>query len=154
MRKPFIAGNWKMYKTVHDTLAMIRELRARLRDASGVDVVVAPPFTALYAAADAARDSIVGISAQNLHWEREGAFTGEVSAAMIREAGALYVIVGALRAANAVRRDQPERQQEAGGGAWRAADADPVRRRNRWPNATATRRTPCSTNSCGPGWMA
>src|SRR5918997_6289368 len=59
-----------------------------------VDVVVAPPFTALYAACDAARDSEIAVGAQNVHWERDGAFTGEVSATMIREAGAEYVIVG------------------------------------------------------------
>src|SRR5687767_2553655 len=95
MRKPLIAGNWKMFKTVHDTVAHIRELRDALkRGVSSVDVVVAPPFTALHAACDAARGSEIAVSAQNLHWEREGAFTGEVSAAMIREAGAEYVIVG------------------------------------------------------------
>jgi len=94
MRRPLIAGNWKMFKTVHDTVAYIRELRDALKALPGVDVVVAPPFTALYAACDAARGTEIAISAQNLHWEREGAFTGEVSAAMIREAGAEYVIVG------------------------------------------------------------
>jgi triosephosphate isomerase len=94
MRRPLIAGNWKMFKTVHDTVAYIRELRDTLKSLPGVDVVVAPPFTALYAACDAARGTEIAVSAQNLHWEREGAFTGEVSAAMIREAGAEYVIVG------------------------------------------------------------
>jgi triosephosphate isomerase len=94
MRKPLIAGNWKMFKTVHETVAHITELRRTLKDVINADVVVAPPFTALAAAADRARDSRIAVSAQNLHWEREGAFTGEVSAAMIREAGAQYVIVG------------------------------------------------------------
>jgi triosephosphate isomerase len=94
MRKPLIAGNWKMFKTVHETVAHITELRRTLKDVINADVVVAPPFTALAAAADRARDSRIAVSAQNLHWERDGAFTGEVSAAMIREAGAQYVIVG------------------------------------------------------------
>ena len=94
MRKPLIAGNWKMFKTVHDAVAHITELRRTLRDVINVDVVVAPPFTALAAAADRARDSRIAVSAQNLHWERDGAFTGEVSAAMIHEAGAQYVIIG------------------------------------------------------------
>ena len=89
-----IAGNWKMFKTVHETIAHITELRRALRDVRGLDIVVAPPFTALHAAADKARDSNIAVSAQNLHWEREGAFTGEVSAAMISEAGAEYVIIG------------------------------------------------------------
>jgi triosephosphate isomerase (TIM) len=94
MRKPLIAGNWKMFKTVHETLAHITELRRTLRDVINVDIVVAPPFTALAAAADRARDSRIAVGAQNLHWEREGPFTGEVSAAMIQEAGAQYVIIG------------------------------------------------------------
>ena len=94
MRKPLIAGNWKMFKTVHDAVAHVTELRRTTRDVINVDIVVAPPFTALAAAADRARDSRIAVSAQNLHWEREGAFTGEVSAAMIREAGAEYVIIG------------------------------------------------------------
>jgi triosephosphate isomerase (TIM) len=94
MRRPLIAGNWKMFKTVHDTVAHIRELRASLKAIHGVDIVLAPPFTALHAGCDAARDTEIAISAQNLHWERDGAYTGEVSATMIRETGAEYVIVG------------------------------------------------------------
>jgi triosephosphate isomerase (TIM) len=94
MRKALIAGNWKMFKTVHDTVAHIRELGRAVRDVAMLDLVVAPPFTSLHAAADAARGSNIAVAAQNLHWEREGAFTGEVSAAMIRDAGAEYVIVG------------------------------------------------------------
>ena len=94
MRKPLIAGNWKMFKTVHETALYIKELRALVRDARNVDVVVAPPFTAIHAASEAARSTIIEIAAQDLYWEREGAFTGEVSGPMIREAGADYVIVG------------------------------------------------------------
>ncbi|MBA3270992.1 MAG: triose-phosphate isomerase, partial [Acidobacteria bacterium] len=94
MRRRLIAGNWKMFKTVPETVAHIRELRVTLKGIRNVDVVVAPPFTALHAACDAARDSGIAISAQNLYWERDGPFTGEVSAAMIREVGAEYVIVG------------------------------------------------------------
>jgi triosephosphate isomerase len=94
MRRLLIAGNWKMYKTAHETVAHISELRRTLRDARHIDIVVAPPFTALHVAVDKARDSNIAVSAQNLHWEREGAFTGEVSGAMIREAGAEFVIIG------------------------------------------------------------
>ena len=94
MRRPLIAGNWKMFKTIHETVAHIRELRSALRGVRNVDVVVAPPFTALHAACDAVRDGDIAVSAQNLHWERDGAFTGEVSAAMVRDAGAEYVIIG------------------------------------------------------------
>jgi triosephosphate isomerase len=94
VRVPFIAGNWKMYKTVADTVKYVKELRGLVKDLKGVEVVIAPPFTALHAAAEAARNSNVGIAAQDLYWEREGAFTGEISGAMIREAGAEYVIIG------------------------------------------------------------
>jgi triosephosphate isomerase (TIM) len=94
MRIPLIAGNWKMFKTVHDAVVFTKELRTVVKDVDDVEVVVGPPFTALHAVAEAARNSNIGVAAQNLHWERDGAFTGEVSAAMIREAGAEYVIVG------------------------------------------------------------
>src|SRR5262252_3686433 len=94
MRTPFIAGNWKMFKTVRQTVAFVTDLRAAVTDIAGVEIVVAPPFTAVHAAADALRDSNVGVSAQDLYWEKEGAFTGEVSAEMIKEAGAQYAIIG------------------------------------------------------------
>jgi triosephosphate isomerase len=94
MRTPFIAGNWKMFKTVHEAVVFAKELRSLVKDASGVEIVVAPPFTAIHAVADALRNANVGVSAQDLYWEREGAFTGEVSAGMIREAGADYAIIG------------------------------------------------------------
>lgn len=94
VRRPLIAGNWKMFKTVRETVAHITEVRAALRDVTDVEIIVAPPFTALAAAAEAAGDGTVAVSAQNLHWEREGAFTGEVSAGMIRETGAQFVIIG------------------------------------------------------------
>ena len=94
MRVPLIAANWKMFKTVQEAVFYVKQLRGLVKDASDVKVVVAPPFTALHAAAEAARNSPVGIAAQDVHWEREGAFTGEVSAAMIAEAGAEFVIVG------------------------------------------------------------
>ena len=94
MRIPFIAGNWKMYKTVDEAVKYVKELRGLVKDVEGIEVVVAPPFTALHGAAEAARNSNVAIAAQDLYWEREGAFTGEVSGVMVREAGAEYVIVG------------------------------------------------------------
>ena len=94
MRTPFIAANWKMHKTVHETVVFIKEFRSLVKDVEGVEIVVAPPFTALHAAAEAARNSNVGIAAQDAHWEREGAFTGAVSVGMVKEAGADYVIVG------------------------------------------------------------
>jgi triosephosphate isomerase len=94
MRIPFIAANWKMYKTVYEAVVFIKELRSAVKDVTDVEIVVAPPFSALHAAAEAARNTNIGIAAQNLHWEKEGAFTGEVSPGMVKEAGAEYVIVG------------------------------------------------------------
>jgi len=96
MRTPLIAGNFKMFKTVADTVSYVAELRALITAARlvGVDIVIAPPFTSLAAASDAARGSVVGVAAQNLHWEREGAFTGEISAGMIHGTGARLVIIG------------------------------------------------------------
>jgi triosephosphate isomerase len=94
MRTPFIAGNWKMYKTVSEAVKYVKEFRDLVKGVNDVEIIVAPTFTALHAAADAARNSNVGVAAQDLYWEREGAFTGEVSAQMIREAGAEYVIIG------------------------------------------------------------
>jgi triosephosphate isomerase len=93
MRTPFIAGNWKMFKTVHETTVYVKELRGLVKD-KNVTVVIAPPFTAVHAASEAARNSNVAVAAQNMSWEREGAFTGEISAAMLAEAGAEYVIIG------------------------------------------------------------
>ena len=93
-RTPFIAANWKMHKTVLETVAFIKEFRKLADAVHDVEIVVAPPFTALRPAVDAAHASSIGIAGQNLHWERQGAFTGEVSAAMLKEAGAEYVIIG------------------------------------------------------------
>src|SRR4026207_2085278 len=94
MRTPLIAGNWKMYKTVGEAVKYVKEFRDLVKGIEDGEIVVAPPFTALSAAADAARNSNVGIAAQDLYWEREGAFTGEISAPMIRDAGAEYLLVG------------------------------------------------------------
>jgi triosephosphate isomerase (TIM) len=94
MRIPFIAGNWKMYKTVHEAVVFVKELRRLVKDVTDVEIVVAPPFTSVQAAAEAARNTNIGVAAQDVYWEREGAFTGEVSPGMIKEAGAEYVIVG------------------------------------------------------------
>jgi len=94
MRTPFIAGNWKMFKTVQEAVVFVKELRRVVKDVTGVEIVVAPPFTAVHAVAEAARNTNIGVAAQDLYWEREGAFTGEVSPGMIKEAGAEYAIVG------------------------------------------------------------
>jgi triosephosphate isomerase len=94
MRRPFVCGNWKMHKTVQEAVFHVKELRGLLKSVRGVEVAVAPPATAIHAAAEAARASNIAIAAQDLYVGREGAFTGEVSGPLLREAGAEYVIVG------------------------------------------------------------
>ena len=94
MRLPFIAANWKMHKTVHEAVVFVKEFRSMVKDIADVEIVVAPAFTAVHAVAEAARNSNVGVAGQDIHWEREGAFTGEVSGPMLRETGAEYVILG------------------------------------------------------------
>jgi len=94
MRTPLLAANWKMFKTIGETQAFLRELGGLAAAMPGVDFVVAPPFTALAAAVEAARGTRVAIAAQNLYFERDGAFTGEVSARMIKDTGATHAIAG------------------------------------------------------------
>ena len=94
MRRPLVVANWKMHKTAHDAVVFVREISALIRGIDQIDVVVAPPFTALSAAAEAARTTSIGVAAQDVFFEREGAFTGEVSSLMVKHAGATMVIVG------------------------------------------------------------
>jgi triosephosphate isomerase len=94
MRTPIIAGNWKMNKTVAETLELIREIRQSLGEApEKVEVVLCPPFTSLWVARNSLGRSKYGLGAQDLYWELKGAFTGEVSPAMLAEL-VTYVIVG------------------------------------------------------------
>ncbi len=94
MRVPLIAGNWKMFKGVHEAVAYAKELRVLAADIVDLELVLAPPFTAVNAVADALRNSNVAVAGQDLFWEKEGAFTGAVSGPMLQEAGAALVIVG------------------------------------------------------------
>ena len=94
MRVPLIAGNWKMYKTVPEAVAFARDLKEAVAGLNGVEVAVCPPFTALAAMADELRGSAVAVGAQDVYWAEEGAFTGEISPAMLLDAGCRYVIVG------------------------------------------------------------
>src|SRR5262245_31809689 len=95
MRRGLIAGNWKMHKTIGEALALVKALRAGLEaEPSAHEVLVAPPFTALRAVGEALAGSGIALGAQNMHWEKEGAFTGEISAAMLRDVGCSHVILG------------------------------------------------------------
>ncbi len=93
MRVPFIAGNWKMHKTVAEALETVRALRPRVMDITQVEIAVCPPFTALYPVAEALRGSHIKVGAQNMFWEDAGAFTGEISPVMLKEL-VTYVIIG------------------------------------------------------------
>jgi triosephosphate isomerase len=94
VRTPLIAANWKMHKTIAEALAFVREISSLASRRRDVEIVLAPSFTALATTAEAARNTPIGVAAQDLYFEREGAFTGEVSAAMVRDAGATHAIVG------------------------------------------------------------
>lgn len=93
-RRPLIAGNWKMHKTCRQAVETARQLVENIGNTAHADIMIAPPFTALTAVFDVVKDSPIALGAQNLFWEAEGAYTGEVSAPMIRSAGCGYVIVG------------------------------------------------------------
>ncbi len=94
MLRPFIAGNWKMHKTVSEALEFAGALARRFPPPQERDIVIAVPYTALHPLGRALQGSAIQLSAQNVHCEEQGAFTGEVSARMLREAGCRYVIVG------------------------------------------------------------
>lgn len=94
MRIPLIAGNWKMYKTVGEATTLVRDLLTGLGELSDREAIVCPPFTALSAVAALIADSPLGLGAQNLYPEAQGAFTGEVSPPMLVDIGCRYVIIG------------------------------------------------------------
>jgi triosephosphate isomerase len=93
MRKPFVAGNWKMNKTPGETEALIRELIPLVKDAA-CEVAVAPPFVCLERAASALKGSNIALAAQNVYWEAKGAFTGEIAVEMLKDLGVTHVIIG------------------------------------------------------------
>ena len=93
-RTPIIAGNWKMFKTVQEAVGTAKQLADIVSDVSEKDVMIAPPFTALAAVGAALQDATIAVGAQNLHWESQGAFTGEIAPAMVKAAGCRYAIIG------------------------------------------------------------
>ena len=97
MRKIVIAGNWKMNKTNEEAIQLVTTLNEELKqfpEAKELEIIVSPPYTAISSVLDLTQSSLIKISAQNLFWEDSGAFTGEVSAPMLKSAGAEYVIIG------------------------------------------------------------
>ncbi len=94
MRTPIIAGNWKMYKTTGEAIALLNELKPLVRDIKGVEIVVAPVFTVLNSVKEMLVGSPIKLSAQDCYWEKEGAYTGEVSPQMLVDVGCSHVIIG------------------------------------------------------------
>ena len=93
-RVPLIAGNWKMYKTVPEAVETATQLKEAVKDVSGRDIVIAPPFVSLHPVAQAIRGSNINLSSQDVFWEDEGAFTGQISPAMLLSAGCTYTLIG------------------------------------------------------------
>ncbi|MDH5706997.1 MAG: triose-phosphate isomerase, partial [Candidatus Aminicenantes bacterium] len=93
-KKPFIAGNWKMYKTIPEAIEMVRALKESSPEVTGAELVVIPPFTALKDISKIIEGSSVQLGAQNMFWEEKGAFTGEISAPMLKDAGCRFVVIG------------------------------------------------------------
>lgn len=108
MRRPVIAGNWKMYKTIGESVEFVKDLRSRFAQVDHCDVVVAPPFTALRFVADALKASNIAVAAQDCHWNKEGAHTGDISTTMLWDAGCTHVIIGHSER----RRDHGEKDEE------------------------------------------
>lgn len=94
MRKPLMAGNWKMNKTIGEAASMLKALKPVVADVKDVEILVCPPFTALCASNNEIKGSNIKLGAQNLFWEPKGAFTGEISPAMVKDEGCSYVIIG------------------------------------------------------------
>ncbi|MCL4456222.1 MAG: triose-phosphate isomerase [Nitrospirae bacterium] len=94
MRKPFIAANWKMNKTIGETKSFLDEFIPLVKDANDVDIIIAPPFTSLGIASAMLKDTNIQLSAQDIFYEEKGAFTGEVSPVMLADAGCEHVIIG------------------------------------------------------------
>jgi triosephosphate isomerase len=93
MRKKFIAGNWKMYKTVSEALDFAKDAKTRLAGVANVQIAIGAPYIALHDLAAAFQGSPIELAAQNCHWEKEGAFTGEISVGMLKELGCQHVII-------------------------------------------------------------
>jgi triosephosphate isomerase (TIM) len=94
MRKPFIAGNWKMNKTAAEAADLVSKLRENVGDFKDADILICPSYTSLAAAQEAIKDSAIELGAQNMHWENQGAFTGEISPVMLKGIGVKFVIIG------------------------------------------------------------
>ena len=94
MRKPIVAGNWKMNKSVAEASELAAGIKLDLAECVGVDVVLCPPFVSLKTVSDVISGTHLKLGAQNMHFEEKGAVTGEISASMLKDAGCEFVILG------------------------------------------------------------
>ena len=94
MRRPIIAANWKMYKTVNEAVDLVEALKKEVAGVKEVEIVVCPPYTAIHSVGMASEGTNIGLGAQDLYWEDEGAYTGEVSPIMLKDVGCRYVVIG------------------------------------------------------------
>jgi len=94
LRKPIIAGNWKLFKTIEESVKTVTDLKSKVSDVKDREIVVCPVFTCLKSVCDALKNSNINVGGQDLFWEEKGAFTGEISASQIKDTGCTYVIIG------------------------------------------------------------
>jgi triosephosphate isomerase (TIM) len=113
MRKPVIAGNWKLNKTIGEAQSFVREL-APLIEGAKAEVLVVPVFTALAATAQAAEGTVIGVGAQDVYWKESGAYTGEVSATLLLDAGCKYVVLGHSERRGRFGVPEPDLEGDAG----------------------------------------
>ncbi|PQV63103.1 triosephosphate isomerase [Abditibacterium utsteinense] len=114
MRTPIIAGNWKLNKTISESTEFVASLQSLLGDFAGAEVVLCPVFTALHATKTALGDSPIALAGQDMYWKESGAYTGEVSASLLKDAGAKYVILGHSERRGRFGVPEPDLEGQAG----------------------------------------
>ena len=154
MRTPLVAGNWKMYKTVAEARHLVSELVPGLQAIAGVEKVLCPPATNLMAVAALLEGTEIGLGAQNMHWEAAGAFTGEISPAMVAEL-CKYVILGHSERRQCAGLGRPLarlRRLSFRGDALHLAAGGPLRRRSRRQGRGRTRPARLTGEAAAPPW--
>ena len=114
MRTPIIAGNWKLNKTISESTAFVASLKNLISDVQNVDVVLCPVFTALHATKNEVGDASIALAGQDMYWKESGAYTGEVSASLLQDAGASYVILGHSERRGRFGVPEPDLEGQAG----------------------------------------
>lgn len=114
MRIPIIAGNWKLNKTIAEATAFVAELKPLVENLEGVEIVLCPVFTALYATRQAIGAAPISLAGQDMYWKASGAYTGEVSAALLQDAGATYVVLGHSERRGRFGAPEPDLEGQAG----------------------------------------